>query len=168
MLHSHFHSAVLAAFITTDSMTTRKVLYERAGRGLELCQLLEKEMGTALLALDGLITGSHLRPDREAYLRLRDAVERQTLGTSLKQMRQWLKLQEDLEAVLTSALTARNDLAHHFFSRHGLKVIEADGRTEMLAYLNNLLVAIESGYALAGNVAAALVHAVRSEARGAV
>ncbi len=149
-------------------MTTRDALYQRAGRGLELCQLLEKEMGTALLALDGLITGTYLTPDPDSYLRLRNAVERQTLGTSLKQMRQRLKMQEDLEAVLSSALTARNDLAHHFFSRHGLKVIEADGRTEMLAYLNNLLIAIESGYAFAGNVAAALVSAVSSEARGAV
>ena len=148
-------------------MTTREVLYERAGRGLELCQLLEKEIGTALLALDGLTTGSHLRPDPDAYLRLRNAVERQTLGKSLTQMRQRLKLQEDLETILSRALTARNDLAHHFFSRHGLKVIEADGRTEMLAYLNNLLIAIESGYALAGNVAAALARALRSEARGA-
>jgi hypothetical protein len=149
-------------------MTTREELYARAGRGLEICQLLEKDIGTALLALDGLITRSHLKPIPDEYLRLREAVDRQTLGTSLRQMRARLKLQEDLEAVLSGALAARNDLAHQFFSRHALKVMDPDGRTEMLAYLNGLLVVLERGYALAGNVASALVRAVVAEIEGAV
>ena len=148
-------------------MTTRDDLYARAGRALELCQLLEKEIGTALLALDALMTKSHLQPNPDKYLRLREAIEKQTLGLSLKKMRERLKLQEDLEAVLEEALAARNDLAHRFFSRHGLKVIEVEGRTEMLKDLDGLIAALQHGYVLAGNVARALVVAVRAEVKNA-
>jgi hypothetical protein len=148
-------------------MTTRDELYGRTGRALELSQLLEKEVGTALLALDALATKSHLLPNPDQYLRLRDAIEKQTLGQSLKQMRERLKLQEDLEAVLKDSLAARNDLAHRFFTRHGLKVIEPEGRTEMLTNLNGLIVALEQGYGLAGSVARALVVAVQAEVKNA-
>lgn len=157
----------MALYIALDSMTTRDELYARAGRGLELCQLLETEIGTALLALDALMTRSHLRSDPEKYLTLRAAIEKQTLGKSLRQMRVRLRLQEDLESVLNKALVARNDLAHGFFSRYGLKVIEPDGRGEMLAYLNGLIATLEHGYALAGNVAGSLVRAVQAEVRNA-
>lgn len=83
-------------------------------------------------------------------------------------MRDRLKLHEDLESVLSDALAARNDLAHQFFSRHGLKISDANGRTEMLAYLNGLIVNLERGYALAGNVASALMRAAKAEIEGAV
>jgi len=149
-------------------MTSRDQLYARSGRALEICQLLEKEIGTALLALDALMTKSHLQPNADNYLRLRDAIEKQTLGQSLKQMRERLKLQEDLEEVLQDALLARNTLAHHFFARHGLKVLEADGRSGMLQDLNELITALQHGYDLAGNVARALVEAVYAEAKNAV
>lgn len=149
-------------------MATRDELYARVGRGLEVCQLLEKEIGTALLAMDALITRSHLQPDPDKYLRLRSAIEKQTLGGSLKQMRERLKLQDDLESVLKEALAARNDLAHGFFSHHGLKIMDSGGREEMLVYLNGLIATLERGYALAGNVASALVRAVQSEVMGAV
>jgi hypothetical protein len=149
-------------------VTTREELYLRAGRGLELCQLLETEIGTALLALDALVTRSHLKPDPDQYLRLRDAIEKQTLGRSLKQMKEKLKLQEDLEEILANALKARNDLAHKFYARHGLKIIDDAGRTEMLSYLNVLIRTLEQGYGLAGNVAAALVHAVTVETKNTV
>jgi hypothetical protein len=80
-------------------MATRGDVYLRTGRGLELAQLLETEIGTALLALDGLMTRSHLNPDPHKYLRLRDAIASQTLGKSLRQMRERLKLHEDLEGI---------------------------------------------------------------------
>jgi len=148
-------------------MISRDALYAQVGRSLELCQLLEKEIGTALLGLDALMTKSHLQPNPDRYLRLRDAIEKQTLGQSLKQMRERLKLQEDLEAVLNEALRARNNLAHRFFSQHGLKVIEPEGRAEMLHDLDGLMAALQHGYALAGNVAHALVAAVHAETTNA-
>jgi hypothetical protein len=148
-------------------MTSRASLYARAGRGLELCQLLEREIGTALLALDVLMTKSHLQANPDKYLRLQDAIEKQTLGQALKQMRERLQLQEDLEAVLREALGARNDLAHRFFSRHGLKVIEAEGRAEMLEELNSLIACLVHGYVVAGNVARALVVAVQTDVENA-
>ena len=113
------------------------------------------------------MTKSHLRPDPDKYLRLRDAIEKKTLGHSLRQMRERLKLQDDLESVLNNALAARNDLAHRFYARHGLLVIETEGRREMLRDINDLIATLERGYALAGSVARALVVAVHAEAKDA-
>jgi hypothetical protein len=144
-------------------VASRDEVYLRAGRGLQLSQLLETELGTALLALDALATRSHLNPNPDKYARLRGAIAKQTLGKSLAQMREKLKMQEDVEAVLANALEARNELAHRFFPRHGLKMTEDDGRDEMLMDLERVIATLEQGYAFAGNVASALVRAVQQE-----
>ena len=145
-------------------MTSRAALYERVGRALKVSQLLETEIGTALLGLDALVTNSHLNPDPDKYSRLREAIEKRTLGQCLRQMKERLTLHEDLEAILNEALEARNDLAHRFFSRSGLKLQDEKGRDEMLAYLEQIMGKLERGYAFAGNVASALVRKVHSEA----
>lgn len=142
-------------------MPTRELVYQMYGRAAELTQLLETEIGTALLALDALETKSFLSPNSDAYLRLRNAIESQTLGKSLRQMRERLRLLEDLETVLSDALLTRNHLAHRFYPEHGLAIMEENGRVEMLKRLEAMTATLSRAYAIAGNVAQALVTGVQ-------
>jgi hypothetical protein len=64
--------------------------------------------GHALLALDALITKSYLNADAGAYRRLRDAIDQQTLGQSLQQMRERLPLAGDPDSLFRAALKTRN------------------------------------------------------------
>jgi hypothetical protein len=61
-------------------MATVEQVYHDAGRALEAASLLETELGTCLLALDALETRSFANPDTEAYRRLLEAMESNTLG----------------------------------------------------------------------------------------
>ena len=62
-------------------MATQEGVYPDAGRALEAANLLETELGTCLLALDALERGSHIKPDDDAYLRLREAIDSKTLAS---------------------------------------------------------------------------------------
>ncbi|MBX3628035.1 MAG: hypothetical protein KF892_23705 [Rhizobacter sp.] len=150
-------------------MPLRKVVYERAGRASELAQLLEYEIGTALLALDGIQTGSYLAPNADEYTRLRAELESKTLGQSLRRLKDQLSLQTDIEAELTEALRVRNHLAHHFFRQHGLAMLEEDGQKKMIQELDECIAALHTAYTSAGHVAHSIVaklHELRAISNG--
>jgi hypothetical protein len=139
-------------------MPLRKVVYQRVGRASELAQLLEYEIGTALLALDGIQTGSYLAPNADEYTRLRTELESKTLGQSLKKLKDQLSLQVDIEAELTEALQVRNHLAHHFFRKHGLAMLEEDGQKKMIQELDECIATLHTAFTSAGCVAHAIVY----------
>lgn len=130
-------------------MATRERVYEAAGRALEAANLLETELGTLLLILDALETGSHVNPDRDAYLRLRDAIDRKTLGQSLAAVRKRLKIDGDIDRVFNDALEARNKIAHRFFPGHGLRIIDTNGCATMLKEATELRHTLWDGYTAA-------------------
>lgn len=141
-------------------MTSREDVYHDAGKALELAQLLETEIGTALLALDALETKSFVRPDADAYRRLLDAIDKQTLGRSLTKIRKQLDLTENLEVLFTEALNARNFLAHRFFPHHGLAIFESDGCAAMAQHIQDLRSKLWPAYTTAQNIAGILVSSV--------
>jgi hypothetical protein len=93
-------------------MSSRPKVHIAMGRALEKAQWLETEVGTVLLAVDALETRSFLKPEEDAYLRLRDAIDHQTLGRSLKKMQEFLKFEQNPESLFARALEARNFLVH--------------------------------------------------------
>lgn len=146
--------------IQISSKPLRSQVYEQFGRALELAQLFETEVGTALLALDAIERKSFINPDPDVYKRLSTAIAAQTLGRSLSQMKERLHLAEDLEQEFASALKIRNHLAHRFFPDHGIRFLEESGQLEMLNRLKEACTTMQRVYTIAGNVAHALVKAV--------
>ena len=117
-------------------------------------------MGRRFLALDALETKSFLRPDADAYVRLRDAIDKQTLGRSLKQMAARLKLAEDLAILFEGALETRNLLAHRFFPQHGLAILDGSGRNKMALHLVKIQVELQRAYSAAQHMSELLVKSV--------
>lgn len=141
-----------------SSKPSRSQVYEQFGRALELAQLFEMEVGTALLALDVIERRGVTHPD--PYKRLSADIASQTLGRSLAQMKERLHIAEDLEQEFASALKIRNHLAHRFFPDHGIRFLEESGQIEMLNRLTEACATMQRAYTIAGNVAHALVEAV--------
>ena len=142
-------------------MATREAVYEHFGRAAYTAQMLEWELGNGLLVLDALITKSFLNPDADAYLRLRNAIDQQTLGQSLKQFRERLSLTGDPESLFSAALKTRNRLAHHFFRDHVGAWFDDGGRDTMVADLRNIDPELRRAYAEAQNI----VGVLRSDLR---
>lgn len=141
-------------------MASREQVYEDAGRLLELANLLETELGTALIALDALDTGSFLNPDADAYTRLVTAIDGRTLGASLRAIKKRLSITGDLEALFDDALEARNFMAHRLFPHYGLTLLDDGGRDNMVEHMDRLHKTIWRAYTAAQNMAAQLVSAV--------
>jgi hypothetical protein len=142
-------------------MATREVVYREFGKAAEIAQLLETELGTALLALDALETKSFLRPGADAYLRLRDAIDKQTLGHSIKQIRKRLSLTEDLGGLFQRALETRNLLTHRFYPQHGLAILDVEGRKKMVIHLVESQAELNRAYLAAQHFSELLVNAVK-------
>jgi hypothetical protein len=142
-------------------VATREAVYQAAGKALELAQLLETEIGTSLLALDALETKSFLRPDADAYTRLRDAIDGQTLGRSLRQIKSRPNLDDNIEEVFADALESRNILAHRFYAQHGMRIFEPAGCDRMIAHIDKLREKLMRAYNCAQNISELLVNGVR-------
>ncbi|WP_036041563.1 hypothetical protein [Bradyrhizobium yuanmingense] len=146
-------------------MASRERVYEEAGRLLELANLLETELGTALIALDALDTGSFLNPDADAYTRLVAAIEGRTLGASLHAIKKRLSITGDLEALFDDALKARNFMAHRLFPHYGLKLLDDGGRDNMVEHMESLHKTIWRAYTAAQHMAGLLVTSVQALAK---
>jgi hypothetical protein len=155
----------LIQVLGADQMTTRLEVYEAAGRALEISQLFETELGTALLALDALETGSHLNPVADAYVRLRSEVDGITLGKTLRRIAKRLELPEDTEIVFSRALEARNFVAHHLFKRNNVAILDAAGCALLFSEAEQAISTIRPAYSAAQVLAARLVTQVLSAAK---
>lgn len=146
--------------IVRPSVASRETVYEQFGRAAQTAQLLETDIGTALLALDALETKSYFNPSADAYLRLRSEIDGQTLGRSMRRIRERLALNEDIESQFAHALEIRNTLIHRFYVKHGLAFLEPEGRDTMLAQLKDISAALDRAHFSAQNIAGLLVNAV--------
>jgi hypothetical protein len=140
-------------------MASRDDVYLAYGQLAELAQLLEVELGTALLAHDALKRKWYISPGADAARRLLEAIERHTLGQTLSAIRSRLDIKDDLSAIFDQALQARNVLMHSFFPKHGLAIDTDSGRDAMIRHLNDLRPCLEQAYRSAGYLSQLLIQA---------
>jgi hypothetical protein len=131
-------------------MATVEQVYHDAGRALEAASLLETELGTCLLVIDALETGSFVNPDADAYQRLLEAIASNTLGRSIRTIKDKLAITENVDGMFQDALEARNFLSHRFFPHYGMKIHDHYGPDEMVAHIDRLWDAIWPAYTAAG------------------
>lgn len=142
-------------------MPTRDDVYLTFGRLSELAQLLETELGTVLASWEVLDRSLHVRRDTDAASRLIASVDQNTLGSTLSAIRSRFGIPDDLDAIFTRALNARNVLTHHFYRRHGLDIETDAGRAAMITHLDaELRPALESAHRIACHLSDIMVKSV--------
>ncbi len=113
-------------------------VYRKFGEVSEVAQLLETDLGTALLFLgavdEGLISPT-LEVDRVGARDLMNRIERQTLGQLIRSTRRLSEAFEPIETLLADALDKRNRLAHSFYLDHNVRNQSDAGRGIMVADL---------------------------------
>jgi hypothetical protein len=142
-------------------VATRDDVYREFGRASELAQLFETELGTALLALNGLKSKRYADPDPSASRQALEEIESRTLGATLKAMRRHIEVTGELEECFTAALEARNSLAHGFFLLHGMRIDSEAGCAVMLEHIRQLREPMERAYASANLLTHTLFSALK-------
>jgi hypothetical protein len=138
-------------------MTTRDDIYRKFGEVSEAAQLIETELGTMSLFLrvvdEGLITPT-LEVDGEGATEVLKQINKQTLGTLIKNVKGYTTRLDQLEPLLSKALKERNRLSHHFYRQHNFRINSKKGRLIMLndleAIHNTLLEAYKTLSLLSG------------------
>ncbi len=142
-------------------MTTRNDVYREFGKAAELAQLLETELGTALLAHEALEKKVHLQPNPDHFRKLMEEIDKNTLGTSLRRIKERLNFNEDLVALYDSALRTRNHLSHHFYREHGFSIDNDSGRDAMVHHLAQIQHELSHAYQVAGYLSELLCKAIQ-------
>ncbi|PYX10807.1 MAG: hypothetical protein DMG88_01355 [Acidobacteria bacterium] len=128
------------------SMPTLDDVYRKFGETAEAAQLLETELGTALMVVDALeenlLTAAN--PGRAAELL--DEINSSTLGRVLKRLTAKTQASGELERLLSKALVERNRLSHSFYRRHNFRRNSDEGRALMLDDLQSIHESIISAY----------------------
>jgi hypothetical protein len=129
-------------------MPTIEDVYEKFGMVSEAAQLLETELGTALLVFgvqeEGLIklTLEAGKPvfvkDSKRAAELLSQINRQTLGQLIRNAKGHSPALDQLEPQLGAALDERNFLTHHFYRHHNFRKNSGAGRSIMLADLDRI------------------------------
>ena len=119
-------------------MTTLDDVYRKFGETAEAAQLLETELGNIALWEEGarnqLLEGKD--PDKAEDLLLK--INKQTLGTLLRNLGKSTNDLDPLAEQLELALAARNRLMHGFYERHNFRRNSSEGCDLMLADLEEL------------------------------
>jgi hypothetical protein len=149
-----------------EAMAARYELYTKYGIAAEAAQLFETELGTLLLALRGLENDWHIIPDGVAAREVLDSIDRSTLGRVLNDLKRHITIESDLEERFSSALKARNRLAHGFFERHNFKIQTEGGRREMIADLDGLHGELFTAWRAASKLTTIISAVVRHTASG--
>jgi hypothetical protein len=122
-------------------MPTLDDVYRKFGEVSEAAQLIETELGTALLFLgvvdEGLITPT-LEVDGKRATDLLRQINRQTLGQLIKNTKRHTDALDQLEPLLSTALDERNRLSHHFYRQHNFRKNSDEGRLLMLNDLESI------------------------------
>ncbi len=139
-------------------MATREDVWREFGRAAELGQLIETELGTALLAHEAIKAGAHKMPVWDAARDTLDNISRNTLGRSIRQMQRSYNLLGDVGPNLECALEARNRMNHGFYLKYGAGIESPDGCDEMIAALEDLREKMWPGYVTAAGLADALLQ----------
>lgn len=130
--------------------------YEAAGKCLEIAQQLEYYVATALMAADGLRSGSHIDVRDAAYIKLVSRLDRLTIGQALKELTARVPRLVEYEAALLIALDPRNRLAHEVFQMP-IAELSSERIRELSADLQNLRLDLGAGYRAAFAIASSLV-----------
>ncbi len=115
-------------------------VYCKFGEVAEAAQLIETNLGTALLFFD-LVDENLISPvtlkveDVQAGKDVMRRIDRQTLGALLRNTKRHSDELDKLEPVLSDALETRNRLAHHFYRQHNFRKNTDAGREIMMADL---------------------------------
>jgi hypothetical protein len=126
-------------------------VYCKFGFVAEAAQLIETELGTALLFYDivdaELISHETLKvTDRVAAQEIAARIDRQTFGQLLKNNKKYRGELDALEPLLSDALDARNRLSHHFYREHNLRRNTDAGREIMMADLEAMHTVLLAAY----------------------
>lgn len=144
-----------------EGMADRHELYAKYGIAAEAAQLFETELGTLLLCLQALENDWHVLPDGTAAQKVLEKIDRSTLGRLLNDLKKYITIEGDLEAMFASALKARNRLMHGFFERHNFRIQTDDGRKTMIADLESIHGECFEGWRAAGELTTIITAVVR-------
>lgn len=119
-------------------MATRDELYAKFGITAEAGQLLETDLVTIMLGIEGINNGWHAQPDGARAAELLARLDGNTLGQSLKQLRGTIEVDQETADFFSAALKARNRLCHGFYEKHNFKIQTDEGRDLMIADLEEI------------------------------
>jgi hypothetical protein len=114
-----------------DSLPTLADVYRKFGEASEAAQLLETELGTLLL-LEQAIAEDLLGGDGKRATEIMRAINRQTLGTLIRNAKGNSQSIEEIAALLDRALRDRNRLSHSFYRQHNFRRNSGEGRALMM------------------------------------
>lgn len=138
-------------------MVTRNEVYAKFGLAAEAAQLLETELGSILLALEGEKRRWRVSPNPDEAAAFYEKLDKKTLGQILSAVKSHTKLADDLEAEFQRGLLARNRLNHGFFQRHNFAIFEDEGRGAMTAELEDLHQELFTAYNVAQRISSAMI-----------
>jgi hypothetical protein len=122
-------------------------VYCKFGNAAEAAQLLETELGNALLK-HGIVEEDlldQLNPERAMVL-FRE-VNKQTLGRLIRKLKDKnVSIVANLEDVLAKALEERNGLSHSFYRQHNFRRNSDEGRQLMLEDLESIHTTLVDAY----------------------
>jgi len=129
-------------------------VYWKFGFAAEAAQLLETELGNALIE-NGIPEENLInQPNPNRAAELFRQINRHTLGQHITKLKARNQSIADLEGVLAKALDERNRLFHSFYRQHNLRRHSDEGRQLMLddleAIHNTLLDAYKAVLLLSG------------------
>ncbi|MFO1501391.1 MAG: hypothetical protein U1G07_23880 [Verrucomicrobiota bacterium] len=136
----------------------RHDLYAAFGLAAEKAQVLETEAGNVALAFVTLflkpeqITGEQ----REMLRSLVDDVNRKTLGTVLKHIKDFGTFDQTLLDTVNVALERRNYLMHKFFRSHNFAIHSDDGRRKMIEELESIQKQLDLAHAMLSGITQSL------------
>ena len=114
-----------------DSLPTLDDVYRKFGEASEAAQLMETGLGTLLL-WEQVIAEDLLGEDGKRATEIMRGINRQTLGTLIKNAKAKSKPVEGIAALLERALGERNRLSHSFYQRHNFRRNSGEGRAVMM------------------------------------
>jgi hypothetical protein len=107
-------------------------VYRKFGEVAEAAQLLETELGTMQLCVQGIEHDLFAGDKGELATEIYNKINKTTLGQLLKQLARPAGLSGNLELLLAQALAERNQLFHSFFPKHNFRRNSDEGRAKML------------------------------------
>ena len=119
-------------------MPTLDDVYRKFGEAAEAAQLLETELGTMLLDIQGSAEGLHLTSNAKRASELYVKIDKHTLGQLMNHLSKRTQPVDGLERLLSQALKARNRLFHSFYRKHNLRRNSDEGRARMLEDLEKM------------------------------
>ena len=127
-------------------MPTLDDVYCKFGIVAEAAQLLEVELGNALIAHGVIAEDLVNRPNPSRATELFREINEHTLGQLINRLRTRDQSFATLEDVLAKALKERNRLAHAFYRQHNFRRNSDEGRQLMLDDLESIQDVVTRAY----------------------